>query len=106
MIVTGDHGLTATEIGRRVGIRREGGTVVAGERLDQMTDAELDQLLRNGTELIFARASPEAKLRIADALKAEGHVVAMTGDGGERRPRVAPRRHRRRDGPHGNRRGT
>jgi magnesium-transporting ATPase (P-type) len=46
-----------------------------------MTEPELDDLLREGQELIFARSSPEAKLRIADALRAEGHVVAMTGDG-------------------------
>ena len=46
-----------------------------------MSEHELDQLLREGRELIFARTSPEAKLRIADALRAEGHVVAMTGDG-------------------------
>jgi magnesium-transporting ATPase (P-type) len=46
-----------------------------------MGDEELDALLHSGGELIFARSSPEAKLRIADALRAEGHVVAMTGDG-------------------------
>ena len=46
-----------------------------------MSEAELDELLREGRELIFARSSPEAKLRIADALRAEQHVVAMTGDG-------------------------
>jgi magnesium-transporting ATPase (P-type) len=46
-----------------------------------MSEGELDELLREGTELIVARTSPEAKLRIADSLRAEGHVVAMTGDG-------------------------
>ena len=46
-----------------------------------MPEPGLDRLLREGEELIFARTSPEAKLRIADALRAEGHVVAMTGDG-------------------------
>jgi magnesium-transporting ATPase (P-type) len=46
-----------------------------------MSEPDLDRLLRKGEELIFARATPEAKLRIADALRAEGHVVAMTGDG-------------------------
>ncbi len=80
-VVTGDYGLTAAEIARRVGIGRDGAKVVTGEELDAMREAELDSLLRSGTELVFARASPEAKLRIADALRAEGHVVAMTGDG-------------------------
>ncbi len=81
MVVTGDHGLTAAEIARRVGIARAGGAVVTGEELERMDERELDRLLREGRELIFARASPEAKLRITDALRAEGHVVAMTGDG-------------------------
>jgi calcium-translocating P-type ATPase len=81
MVVTGDYGLTAAEIARRVGIARDGGTVVTGEELEDMSERELDALLARGTEVIFARASPEAKLRIADALRAEGHVVAMTGDG-------------------------
>ena len=81
MVVTGDYGPTAAEIARRVGIAREGGTIVTGEELDRLSERDLDRLLREGKELIFARASPEAKLRIADALRAEGHVVAMTGDG-------------------------
>ena len=46
-----------------------------------MSERELDELLREGKELIFARTSPEAKMRIADALRAEAHTVAMTGDG-------------------------
>ncbi len=81
LVVTGDYGPTAAEIARRVGIRTDGSTVVTGEELESMSEGELDQLLREGRELIFARASPEVKLRIADALRAEGHVVAMTGDG-------------------------
>ena len=54
---------------------------MTGAELEAMSERELDELLREGKELIFARSSPEAKLRIADALRAEGHVVAMTGDG-------------------------
>jgi calcium-translocating P-type ATPase len=81
VVVTGDYGPTAAEIARRVGIATDGGAVVTGEELERMTESELDHLLREDRELVFARTSPEAKLRIADALRAEGHVVAMTGDG-------------------------
>jgi calcium-translocating P-type ATPase len=81
IVVTGDHALTAAEIARQVGIAPEGTTVWTGAELEAISEAELDTLLRNGKELIFARSSPEVKLRIADALRAEGHVVAMTGDG-------------------------
>ncbi len=81
LVVTGDYGPTAVEIARRVGIARNGGRVVTGAKLADMSERELDDLLRTSNEIVFARSSPEAKLRIADALRAEGHVVAMTGDG-------------------------
>jgi calcium-translocating P-type ATPase len=81
VVITGDYGPTAAEIARRVGIGRRGATVVTGAELDEMSERELDLTLRDGEELIFARSSPEAKLRIADALRAQGQVVAMTGDG-------------------------
>ncbi|MEV4134640.1 cation-transporting P-type ATPase [Dactylosporangium sp. NPDC049742] len=81
MVVTGDNGLTATEIARRVGIATHDTRVVTGAELDAMTEPDLDDLLAGHRELVFARSSPEAKLRIADALRAQGHVVAMTGDG-------------------------
>ena len=81
IIVTGDYGLTAAEIARRVGIATDGATVVTGAELAAMDEPSLERLLAEGDELIFARSSPEAKLRIADALRAQGHVVAMTGDG-------------------------
>jgi calcium-translocating P-type ATPase len=81
IVITGDHGLTAAAVARQVGIGSERPAIVTGEQLDRMSDGELDELLRGGEELIFARSAPEAKLRIADALRREGHVVAMTGDG-------------------------
>ena len=81
IVVTGDYGPTAAQIARRVGIARDRTRVLTGEQLAQLSERELDELLRQGDELIFARTSPEAKLRIADALRAEGHIVAMTGDG-------------------------
>jgi calcium-translocating P-type ATPase len=81
LVVTGDHGLTALEVARRVGITVDDDDVVAAERLDEMSDAALDRLLRERRELVFARSSPETKLRIADALRAQGETVAMTGDG-------------------------
>lgn len=82
-VVTGDNGLTAAEIARRVGIGTgPGGTrIVTGAELDDLTEHDLDRLLAGDEEIVFARSSPEAKLRIADALHAQGHVVAMTGDG-------------------------
>ncbi len=81
IIVTGDHGLTARGIAQRVGIGDESTAIVTGAELDRMSDADLEDLLSRSPEMVFARSSPEAKLRIAEALRAQGHVVAMTGDG-------------------------
>ncbi|WP_205759898.1 HAD-IC family P-type ATPase [Arthrobacter sp. PAMC25564] len=81
IIVTGDHGLTARGIAARVGIGDRGIRITTGAELDRMPEKDLDELLNTEEELIFARSSPEAKLRIADALRDLGQVVAMTGDG-------------------------
>ena len=81
IVVTGDHGLTAAAIAKRVGIGADQSKVVVGSEVDEMTDRDLDSLLRGGEELIFARSSPETKLRIAESLREEGRIVAMTGDG-------------------------
>jgi calcium-translocating P-type ATPase len=81
IVITGDNGLTAAAVARSVGIGGDDLTIVSGTQLDRMTDLELDRLLGDAGEVIFARSPPEAKLRIADALRAERHVVAMTGDG-------------------------
>jgi calcium-translocating P-type ATPase len=82
-VVTGDNGLTAAAIARQAGIGTGPGgmRVVSGAELDAMSEPALDTLLGSGAEVVFARSSPEAKLRIADALRAMGEVVAMTGDG-------------------------
>ena len=80
-VVTGDNGLTAAEIARQVGIGKAGAKIVTGVELDAMDEHALDALLQSGAEIVFARSSPEAKLRITDALRALGEVVAVTGDG-------------------------
>jgi calcium-translocating P-type ATPase len=81
IVVTGDHGLTAQGIAESVGIGRGGLRIITGAELERLPEADLDALLATGEELIFARSSPEDKLRIADALGDQGYVVAMTGDG-------------------------
>jgi magnesium-transporting ATPase (P-type) len=81
-MITGDHPLTAAAIGRRVGIGDGGDPrTVMADQIDTMPHSELKELLSGDEEIVFARATPEAKLRIADTLKELHHVVAMTGDG-------------------------
>lgn len=81
IVVTGDHALTARGIAESVGIGRNGLTVLSGEEVDRMSDSELDAVLETPGELIFARSSPETKLRVTDTLQGAGAIVAMTGDG-------------------------
>jgi magnesium-transporting ATPase (P-type) len=78
-VVTGDHPATAAAIATEVGLRHEGDPVIVGAELPD-DEALLGALIdRDG--IVIARVSPEDKLRIARALRARGHVVAMTGDG-------------------------
>jgi P-type Ca2+ transporter type 2C len=77
VMITGDYPGTALNIGRQVGLRAE--SAVTGADLDEMSDAELSTCVQ--TAGIFARVVPEQKLRLVEALKANGEVVAMTGDG-------------------------
>ncbi|KAB8181791.1 HAD-IC family P-type ATPase [Nonomuraea phyllanthi] len=81
IVITGDHPLTATAIAQRIGIVGDHPRVITGEELDQLTEQQISDLVRDEPEILFARASPEAKLHVADALRDQGHVVAMTGDG-------------------------
>ena len=82
VVITGDHPLTAAAIAQRVGIGRGGvpRTMLADE-LESLSADQLSGLLAGDEEIVFARATPEAKLHIAEALRELGHVVAMTGDG-------------------------
>lgn len=81
IVITGDHPLTAKAIAQGVGITGEHPTVVTGDQFERLSEPELAALIQDNPEIIFARASPEAKLHIAEALRDGGHVVAMTGDG-------------------------
>jgi len=78
VMVTGDHALTAGAIAEKLGIA-SGGRVITGTQLQQMTDRELKDAVKHCS--VFARVSPEHKVRIVKAFQANGEVVAMTGDG-------------------------
>ena len=104
-MVTGDHPITAKAIARSVGIISEGNktvediaaerkcdisdvdkreakaAVVNGAMLRDMTDADIDDVLRNHSEIVFARTSPQQKLIIVDGCQRAGQIVAVTGDG-------------------------
>lgn len=79
MMITGDYQETAQAIAADLGIYRKGDLVLSGAELDNMDDKKLSRIIEKVS--VFARVSPEHKLRIVKILKSKGHVVAMTGDG-------------------------
>ncbi len=80
-MVTGDYGLTAVAIAKRIGLVNGQAKVVTGEDMGHMSDAELRQILHQKSGLVFARVMPEQKLRLVQAYIAMGDIVAVTGDG-------------------------
>ncbi len=86
VMITGDHGATATAIARELDLLPPGGMVVTGRELDEMSDRALAQAAER--IYVYARVSPGHKLRIVRALRQRGHVVAMTGDGVNDAPAV------------------
>ena len=81
IMITGDYGLTARAIGQEIGIISGDCQVVKGKEISAMSDEQIMQLLSSGCDVIFARAVPEHKMRIASILEEEDEIVAMTGDG-------------------------
>lgn len=79
VMITGDHVITASAIARELGILEDGDKAITGSELDAMTDRELDEQVEHIS--VYARVSPENKIRIVKAWQRRGQVVSMTGDG-------------------------
>ncbi|WP_414470073.1 cation-translocating P-type ATPase [Methanobacterium sp. ACI-7] len=81
IMITGDYGLTAKAIAEEIGIIKGTSRIIKGKELNKMCDEEVLEALNSDYDIIFARAVPEHKMRIASILEEEDEIVAMTGDG-------------------------
>lgn len=79
MMITGDHKVTARAIARNAGIYKDGDSVIEGQEIDALSDEDLAERIKNVS--VFARVSPNHKLRIVTACQTAGKTIAMTGDG-------------------------
>lgn len=82
IMITGDYGLTAEAIARKIGFLRTKSRIITGQELDNLTDDDLEKVLKAEKEkVLFARVAPEHKMRVVAALQRLGEIVAVTGDG-------------------------